>query len=182
MRGLIFAALITLALGCAESGAAAPEAQKNPSMEERVQRLEQFHPTPTPSPIPAPTPDDAARALSEFARVTENMASMMTVSGLDALPNPRLDTGVAPCAIGTNDMRIFPDISTIVSGAKVFDAEGRAFTEKDADGYVLHLHDAAADGGRDMIVLIEPHLTEFCYTVVADGTIQQYTEAGVLLR
>ena len=68
-------------------------------------------------------------AETEFANVQTAVVALMVDNELDTLPNP--------VTVDTNDMGVFPDISTCYLNKKT-DPNGNMYTPgQDKDGYIL---------------------------------------------
>ena len=171
---LLAAALLALGLGCAT-----PDLD----IEQRLRRLEEFHPTPTPTATPAPTLTEAQRAAIERHDIATATVALMTENGLVNIPNP-VSANAAPCTKGTQNMSAFPDTASVAGSAdKKTDTNGTAYTGTDKDGYLLFGHDITGDNSQATLVnyINFDKTRHWCYTVTGDGTVRVYTVDGTLL-
>ena len=137
-------------------------------------------PMPLPTPTRRPTATPAPFATTEYQNILAATQAMMTDNNLPTLVNP-VSANTAPCTTGTQDMTAFPDSST-VAATKVTYLGGTAGAA-DLPGFILFGHDITMDNAATSLVNYTSRSTAtFCYTVTADGTITQYTEAGQQLN
>ena len=130
----------------------------------------------------AVAPTDAQR--SEYQNLKTTVAVIMIDNDLVSIPNP-YSANDPPCTTGTRDMTMFPDNTsdwTGSPGGKVTDPGGVPYTAGDEPGYVLFGHDFDADGqSGNKVNYIPFSTTTFCYTVDADGMVQQFLLDGTPL-
>jgi len=104
---------------------------------------------------------------------------MMTENNLTLIPNLINVAG----GIATNDMTAFPDSTSACTTDKLTDPDGTAYTANDADGYVLHTHDLAADDASTPTVnYFAMTGTQYYYTCEADGTVRQWSDAAMTIE
>ena len=123
--------------------------------------------------------DEARRA--EFHDLNTAVTALMVENNLSALPNP-VSANTSPCVTGTKDMNAYPDSASNAGGAdKTNDPNANAYGANDKDGYLLFGHDIIGNNVLDtnLVNYINFDNTTFCYTIVANGTVRQYNEAGV---
>ena len=131
--------------------------------------------------------------LTEQHNVAEAVILMMTHNQLSEIPNPNTKAD-APCPVGTNDLRSFPDETSDAGqgagneGGKEVDPQGGAYLftgppeARDAQGYVLFDHDiTAGDGVASLFRYVHFDTVAHCYTADADSTVHQYLEDGTEL-
>jgi hypothetical protein len=138
---------------------------------------------PTPA-APGASSGEVEALDTEYQHMITAVGAMMVDNRVPALPNPSAlasGSGTGGCHTGTNDMTAFPDGTSVAGSAdKLTDPDGANYTAADKDGYILFGHDLTADGGSASTVNYMAVTTaSFCYQVTADGTIIQYTTAGV---
>ena len=147
-------------------------------------------PTLAPASAPAPAAPVASSGEgeapdTEYQNMITAVGTMMVDNRVPALPNPSAlasGSGTGGCHTGTNDMTAFPDATSVAGSAdKLADPNGAKYTAADKDGYILFGHDRTADGGSTSTrnYIIDVATASFCYQVTADGTMIQYTTAGV---
>jgi len=109
-------------------------------------------------------------AETEFANIQSSVVAMMTDNGLETLPTP-VDT------TATDNMSVFPDLSTIASGDKLNDPDGDPYvTGQDKDGFILFRHDVLADSASNVTVnYLATEISQGTYTVDTYGTVTQVT-------
>jgi len=120
----------------------------------------------------------------EEARKTEKssvqlaVGMMLSDNDLSTTPNNTYpDTGGA----ATNDMKLFPDSTSVCATDKLLDPEGDAYTVlTDKDGYILYGHDITADGSLvlGLINYLPTDTTDYYYTLDASGTVHQFDDAS----
>jgi len=112
-------------------------------------------------------------AATEKTNIQTAVIAMMTDNNLSELP---AGTFVLVGA-ATDNMSIFPSTATIVSGAKLNDPNGDAYTDgSDKDGFLLYQHDIDADATTDTLVnYVATEITKGTYYVNASGTVEQDT-------
>ena len=124
--------------------------------------------------------EDEARR-TEFHDISTAVTALLTENNLSSLPNP-VSANTAPCTTGTQDMSAYPDTVSNAGGAdNTNDPDSNAYGANDKDGYLLHSHDLTGNNVLDttLINYINFDNTTFCYTIVTNGTVRQYDEAGV---
>jgi putative hydroxymethylpyrimidine transport system substrate-binding protein len=140
-------------------------------------------PRPTPTAIGVESQTGAA-ARTELHNIQAAVDALMADSGLTRIPNP-VGANVAPCTVGTKDMRAFPDVtSNAANGGKLKDPSRKTYTfPGDKPGYVLFGHDRRADGTQEALVnYIAWTTTTYCYTVDGAGRVFQVGETGPALE
>ncbi len=119
---------------------------------------------------------EARRA--EFHDVATAVTALMTENNLGTIPTPYAGNDT-PCVAGTQDLTKYPDdTSTVVSKG----AQGLPGTWAVGDGlgYQLYAHDMLGDAGVTVVVnYVNFNKTKYCYKADANGTVRQYTTAGV---
>ena len=126
-------------------------------------------------------------AADEFQVVQDAVNTMITENLLSTIPNV-VSANTAPCTTGTQDMAAFPDDSSVVATAdKLADLIGNTYTDGveplgDKDGYPLYAHDITGNNDQtDLVSYLPFPASTLCYTVLANGDVQQYAEDGTPL-
>ncbi len=134
----------------------------------------------TPPPSPEEARQEAQRA--EFSSIQAAVQSLLIDNELVGLPHP-VSANSPPCAIGTQDMRAFPDTGSVAGSAdKLEDSAGNAFTASDAGGWFLWGVDVTGNSDTTATVnYTNLNITRFCYAVDGSGEINQYDTDGNLL-
>ncbi len=110
-------------------------------------------------------------AATEKTNIQTAVVAMMVDNQLSELP-----TGTFILEAGaTANMSAFPSTATIVSGNKLNDPEGDAYTDgSDKDGFILYQHDIDADATTNTLVnYVAQEQTKGTYYVDASGTVYQ---------
>jgi len=112
-------------------------------------------------------------AATEKTNIQTAVIAMMTDNQLSELP---AGTFVLEAA-ATANMSLFPSTATIVSGNKLNDPGGDAYTDgSDKDGYLLYQHDIDADATTNVLVnYVATEISKGTYYVNSSGTVEQDT-------
>ncbi|MDZ4247522.1 MAG: type II secretion system protein [Dehalococcoidia bacterium] len=115
---------------------------------------------------------EARRA--EKHNIQAAVTAMMVDNNLATIPNPLIGFANA-----TKDMSSYPDIASAVTTAdKLNDPLGVAYDVGDDDGYLLYGHDRTSGAGTK-VNYVSIKTAKYLYSAEADGTIHQWSDAGV---
>ncbi len=112
-------------------------------------------------------------AQTELDNIQTAVISMMVDNNLQDL-----DT---PVQTSTNNMQLFPDITTVADKTGETDPDGDLYTNLDKYGFILFQHDLLGgdtSNSTGLVNYVASNTTANYYTVDSAGTVHQHDSAG----